>query len=1288
MARLTIHLLGPVQVTLDGQPIAGFETEKGRASLAYLAAEPDRTHRREALAEMFWPGRAEGAARANLRHTLARLRQVIGDRGAEPPFLVPTRHTIRLNGSTDAWIDVAAFSALLPGHQPIGPATNPHTVHQLEAAVRLYRGPFLEDLSLPDSADFEEWRVLRREQFGRLAFEALYRLAEAYERDGDYERALAHAWRQVELEPWEEAAQEQVMRLLALTGRRAEALAQYEAYRCLLAAELGIEPSAETARLFERIRRGQLQRPAGVPVLVQKPEPALRRPAFLEQEAAAAERPVFVARERELARLDTFLHEALAGHGQVVFVTGGSGRGKTALLAEFGRQAMQAHPDLLVASGTCNAYGGVGDPYLPFREVMAALTGEVEARWQAGAITTDHARRLWNTFPDAIYALLQHGPHVTRVLVPGQALLSRAERWCAATTAGPHDVPWLHQLRARVEHRQAAAEGPEQTYLFQQVTNVLRALAASHPLLLILDDLQWADVASIGVLFHLGRRLEGARILVAGAYRPVEVRLGRPSTGSGQVERHPLEKVLSEFKRAYGDVWLDLADVEEPERRRFIDALLEAEPNRLGEDFRRELVRHTGGHPLFTVELLRAMQARGDLIRDGAGRWTEGPVLDWETLPARVEGVIEERVARLEPELRDILSVASVEGEGFHVAVVAQVQGVDESVLLRRLAGELERRHRLVAEQAEVQTGAQRTYRYKFGHIVVQNYLYRQLSQGERRLLHGKVAAALEDCYGEQADQFAVNLAHHYHRAGDDGRALLYFTRAAENAGRVYAYDEAYAHYTRALEAARRVSADATTMTGLHLGRGLVCETLGDFEGALADYESALQLACTAGECDAGLLAWRALLRLGRLWASRDYTCAHDYLREALELAYHMGDPAVLAESLNWMGNWYLNAEDPTSAIARHRQALQIFQQLGDRRDLATTLDLLGIASLLGADVTASVGYYDQAIALFRELDDRPGLASSLTGRGHAGGTTYTSLSMVPPAKPIEPRRDFEEALRITREIGSPAGEAWVLWSLGLLHLAQGRYGQALEVARGSLDVAIQIEHREWIVGSRCMLGVLYVELLAPEEARRQLEPALALAQELQSRHWIHHASGVLAAAHCLLDERAQARAYLETVLSPGTPMDTLHKRYCWARRAELALCQGDPALALDIVERLIASAPGMSPGRVITFLWKLKGEASAAMGRLDEAGSLLHAALENARLTRERFLLWRLHASLGWLYRTTDRPTEADDEFSTARALIQELAGTVPDEALRDQFLRRAYRALGATPWPRCTLA
>jgi tetratricopeptide (TPR) repeat protein len=166
-----------------------------------------------------------------------------------------------------------------------------------------------------------------------------------------------------------------------------------------------------------------------------------------------------------------------------------------------------------------------------------------------------------------------------------------------------------------------------------------------------------------------------------------------------------------------------------------------------------------------------------------------------------------------------------------------------------------------------------------------------------------------------------------------------------------------------------------------------------------------------------------------------------------------------------------------------------------------------------------------------------------------------------------------------------------------------------------------------------------------------------------------------------LLHEEIRAQTCLEAVLSSQTPMDTVGNRYCWASQAELALCRNDPALALDIVDKLIATAPGMASGCVIAYLWKLRGEALAAMGHTEDATSSLQAAIENAQATKERFLLWHIHASLGRVYRASRDQSEARQEFATTHQLVHELADTVPTGSLRDNFLQRAHQRLGSSP-------
>ena len=616
MARLALMLLGSFQVILDGRPVA-FAADKVRALLAYLAVESDRLHPRESLAGLLWPDYAESSARQSLNQALSSLRGAIGDRAAQPPYLLITRDTLRFNPESDYQLDLTELSQDL---RAIRELQAPEAIARLQEVVTLYRGPFLEGFSLSDSAPFEEWATLKREEYSRRVLAALHRLVELHEREGNYEDAQRWARRQVELEPSDEGAQRQLMRALALGGQRNAALAQYEACRRLLADELGVEPAPETTALYEAIRSGALvtspptttgathnllPKADAILPFSESPRPPLSESPSLP--VTESPRPLFVAREQELAHLEQWLAEALRGQGRVGFVVGEPGSGKTMLLREFARWAMDTYPDLVVAGGTGDAYTGSGDPDLPFRETLGMLAGDVGGPSAGGATSREQARRLRALAPATAEVLLERGPELIDLLVSGKDLLARLPQ--GALCRAP-----LEDL-LRIKASAPAPGGPSPTALLEQTAQVLLTLAGQRPLLLLLDDLQWADGASINLLFHLGRRLAGAgqpspRLMFLGAYRPEEVALGRGG------ERHPLEPVLAELRRLWADSILDLALAE---GRTLVDALIDAEPHRLGSEFRETLYRRTAGHALFAAELLRSLRDGGGLERDAEG---------------------------------------------------------------------------------------------------------------------------------------------------------------------------------------------------------------------------------------------------------------------------------------------------------------------------------------------------------------------------------------------------------------------------------------------------------------------------------------------------------------------------------------------------------------------------------------------------------------------------------------------------------------------------------------------
>jgi DNA-binding SARP family transcriptional activator len=505
MLRLT--LLGKPELSKDGRTVSGFAYRKSLALLAYLAVT-GRPHTRDTLIGLFWPEATESNARASLRKTVADLRREVA------PYLLITRHEVALNPDVPYYLDVRAFEAAADGADE-----SAASMGRLKEAVEIYRGDFLEGFYVRGAPGFEDWALAQRARLRERAFQALHTLAGYYTQQGPPEHgaAIDYTTRLLALEPWREEAHRQLMQLLALSGQRGAALAQHEICRQVLADELGVEPGSETTRLYEQIRDGEFpgERPSSAPQerrrTARVPFPTLPT----TEDGAEPERPVFVAREGELARLSAYLDAAIDGRGQVVFLTGGPGRGKTALMREFALRALDAHPDLLVALGNCNAYSGIGDPYHPFREVLGALTGDI-----TGALSREHARRLWGAIPAAVQTLLSHGPYLIDTLVPAPPLLGRAN--AAAPTK---DVGWQDELRGRIRQQRSGVGGLEQSALLAQVTNTLRAFAIRYPLLLALDDLQWADAGSVSLLFHLVRQISGAggRLLIVGSYRPEEI---------------------------------------------------------------------------------------------------------------------------------------------------------------------------------------------------------------------------------------------------------------------------------------------------------------------------------------------------------------------------------------------------------------------------------------------------------------------------------------------------------------------------------------------------------------------------------------------------------------------------------------------------------------------------------------------------------------------------------------------------------------------------------------------
>jgi len=781
----------------------------------------------------------------------------------------------------------------------------------------------------------------------------------------------------------------------------------------------------------------------------------------------------------------------------------------------------------------------------------------------------------------------------------------------------------------------------EKRRLFHTLAQFFTDLAARQPILIVVEDVHWSDDASLDFLLHLARGITQHPILLLLTYRSDEA---QPSLIHllAELDRARLiaELLLPRLERTDVDLMLRaIFDLDRPVRTEFLTAIFAL----------------TEGNPFFIEEVLKSLVATGDIFftKDG---WDRKPLGELR-IPRSVRDVVERRTAQLGPGARQVLALAAVAGRRFDFALLQSLLDWNEEQLLQVIK-ELIRAQLVMEESAD---------QFAFRHALTRQAVYASLLARERKVLHCRIAEAMERLHADTPDSHLANLAYHFFEAGVWEKAVAYAQRAGERAQALYAPQAAIEHFTRALGAAQRLGLPLPA--GVYRARALAYETQGDFDLARVDHEQALRVAQATGDRPG---VWQALIDLGLLWASRDYARTGDYYRQALVLARELDDPTLIGQSLNRMGNWHVNLEQPLEALRYHQEALARFQALSDRRGIAETLDLLGLVSYLRGDLLQGTQYYLQAVELAKALDNRQSFAwclAMLTMRG----ATYQTDTMVPAATLVTAARDGQSAVKQAREIGWRSGEAYAQFILAVCLASQGQYGQALHLAHGALEIATEIEHRQWTTAAHCGLGAVYLDLFALQQARLHLEQALALAQTIGSWHWIRVATAFLASVTILQHEVAQAESLLDSFLRPDAPAETLGQRLCWSVRAELALARGEPALTLQIADQLLHSAPNVGQRQPILRPLKLRGEALAMLHQVTEAESTLLATQQTASAEGARPMLWRILVRLGQLYRTQGRHAEAERVFGAARAIIEELAASVPSEIVRSNFLQCA---------------
>jgi tetratricopeptide (TPR) repeat protein len=915
---------------------------------------------------------------------------------------------------------------------------------------------------------------------------------------------------------------------------------------------------------------------------------------------------IFVSREKELARLDAFLKDAVAGQGRVCFVTGEAGFGKTSLALAFSRRAQQRHGDLLVAMGSCDAQTGLGDPYLPFRELLGMLTGAVDERGAKGVATEENTQRLRDFLRVSKTLISEIAPDLIDMFVPGVGLVTKA----GAIVAGERG-----SLRQRLTPRPIATVGEaspmaDQGRVFEQVTAVLLEMARQRPLILILEDVHWIDESSAGLLFHLSRRLESSRILIVCTYRSEELAFARTEW------RHPLPKIVSEIKRQYGDVSVVLGDESPEEIRGFVDALIDSEPNRIDAEFRRQLQERTRGHALFATELLRDMQERGDLVRDDSGHWVAGPSLNWNALPARVEGVLEERIARIRTEVQELLTIASVEGETFTAQVISRLKQLDERQLLRILNQELDQQHRLVSEAGIDRVGTTRISQFRFRHQMFRSYFYGTLGASERELLHEDVASVLERLYEGKTEKIAVQLAHHYDFARMDVKAAQTYLLAGQGALGMYANREALVLADKGLKCLNR-SDETREHTNLLLELNLLrAEALrrdGHFVECMAAFRQTAELATAFGAPEA--LAHAALGYDDPRWrCNLDDPFANTLLERALERIGPQ-DSVLRVYLLAHLARGSQGSMSEERRTELLEEGVGIARRLGDARALIESLRLRVSMDRSPERIQWRMGTLDELLQLAERIGDKPMYMEQLTFR------IYDKLAL---GDAEGWARDLETNGRLADEL-SDGFFQYLVHSMRVAEaINTGRFTEAERLAGEAHAIGQPL-------GVDNVDGVLGVQMFTIRREQGRLGELAPLVRYFVEQHGAGAAwRPGLALIYSDLGQRSEAAGEFELLAEDGfrsVPADSLWQAsLCYlaevcdylqdAQRAEVLYELLQPYSQLTVVLGNATVCLGASA--------RFLGQLAATMAKWDLAEAHLSSALELNR--RMNAVPWTAH--------------------------------------------------------------
>jgi serine/threonine protein kinase/tetratricopeptide (TPR) repeat protein len=825
----------------------------------------------------------------------------------------------------------------------------------------------------------------------------------------------------------------------------------------------------------------------------------------------------------------------------------------------------------------------------------------------------------------------------------------------------------------------------QQSLIHQKIIESLTQFSQIFPMVLVVDNLQWADFQTMRFLSDLGKNIEKSKIFLACAFRPEETR-----------EETPLKELVDGWTEARWCKYIKLDRFDSQKTLMFIRSKLKRE--RFPEDFFLYMHQITSGNPFFLTEVLKYLLERQIVFLKDCIWEVDSEKLEQTSLPDSIEAVLLKNLDRYDQKILDFLNVVSVIGKKFDSQLIEKLNLFTERDLSKILF--ILGKDQVFIEKEGPVRG--RLY-YEFANQSLQSLLYQRFDNEKKIKLHRRIAELLEESGLDDDEETVFEIGHHYLKSGQSEKAYQYSLLSAEKMAQRFANQEVLEYLGVAIETTSKFNdkedGGRKKLEAL-MRRADFHKQIGELNQALKDYKTILRLSKNSSNLKMIAEAYNDLGDTYRL--KHDYTKGLASLKKALEIRQKLNDPLEVAHTLNNMGLLYWIDSQYQEALISDEKALSIYTKLEDKFHAASTLNNIGLIYWTQSQYEKAMKFFENSLKIKKELGDKAEMARSLNNIG----ATYFYLGKYDEAvkcylesfelnEQIKDKKeialnlenlgdvyqkmgDFENALKynerglaLAQDIALPKRVGYILENMGEIQFHLGNYKKAYEYFNRAIKTAKDIEDKELQILVSVNLSKFFTVLNDDQRAEQLLEEATkiinlinddrSLIKVYQIKSSLRKKEKKFQEALTLLDQAmalAEKSRAQEELLSLSLDYSKLY------------LDWGNTEKTKEFLRK--ASNSGLSGYALFQpEFYLISGKAEWMSGNLSLAKKNFETALQLAEKLQNPELMWRIHHQLGKIFLSSHNIERAYHELENAGRILKRLSENIKDEELKQNYLR-----------------